>query len=232
MNPEIEAKIVKDHPDQKDMRGTVHYWNFLPPDDLTTCSGSTTRVSHKTLRISKTLGIEGKKLLREDDDYEDLKNFSDIYEGQMSADEKMHIEWQDLLKASPAWKRSSTAFRMAFSPENRHIKPGTKAVFFCYARPALDKRGKRRGRGCLDHRTGDVQWYLYDVATGEIIEDAPRMIDADPLQARNAPQHRTAGSQTLRHPKHSREAHHEDIPAQGAGSGRVAGAERAGWNLN
>lgn len=34
MNPEIEARIIRDHPDQKDVRGTVAYWNFLPPDDL------------------------------------------------------------------------------------------------------------------------------------------------------------------------------------------------------
>jgi superfamily II DNA/RNA helicase len=34
MNPEIEKKLVKDHPDVKAIRGTVEYWNFLPPGEL------------------------------------------------------------------------------------------------------------------------------------------------------------------------------------------------------
>lgn len=36
MDSEIEKRIIKDHPDQKDIRGTVAYWNFLPPDELDT----------------------------------------------------------------------------------------------------------------------------------------------------------------------------------------------------
>jgi len=34
LNPEIEDRILTDHPDQKMLRGTVVYWNFLPPDEL------------------------------------------------------------------------------------------------------------------------------------------------------------------------------------------------------
>ncbi len=63
MNPETEKKLIKDHPDVKAIRGTVEYWNFLPPaaDELLNLYK---RVSSKTLLISRTLGIEGKKLLR------------------------------------------------------------------------------------------------------------------------------------------------------------------------
>ena len=32
LNNEIENEIVKAHPDQKEIRGTVVYWNFLPPE--------------------------------------------------------------------------------------------------------------------------------------------------------------------------------------------------------
>src|SRR5690606_11413357 len=49
MNPEIEARILKDHPDQKELRGTVAYWNFLPPDDLDDLLRLYGRVAHKTL---------------------------------------------------------------------------------------------------------------------------------------------------------------------------------------
>ena len=45
-------------------------------------------VSHKTLRISKTFGIEGQKLLSPDDDFEALKNFNHQYEGEATQAEK------------------------------------------------------------------------------------------------------------------------------------------------
>ncbi len=65
-------------------RGSIAFWNFLPPDDLETLIRLYGRVSHKTLVISETLGIEGKKLLRPDDDYEALKEFNAAYEGEAS----------------------------------------------------------------------------------------------------------------------------------------------------
>ncbi len=77
MNPEIEERIIKDHPEQKKLRGTVGYWNFIPPADLDNLLKLYQKVSHKTLRISKTLGIEGGKLLKADDDFDDLKNFTE-----------------------------------------------------------------------------------------------------------------------------------------------------------
>ena len=58
MNPEVEATLVADHPDQTELRGKVAYWNFLPPAELNELLTLYNRVSHKTLRISKTFGIE------------------------------------------------------------------------------------------------------------------------------------------------------------------------------
>lgn len=177
MNPQIEARIVADHPDQKDLRGTVAYWNFLPPDDLDELLRLYGKVAHKTLRISKTLGIEGKQLLREDDDYEDLRNFSEQYEGQRSPDEDMHLEWQDLLNATPGLDETVNAFPNGIFSGKQNLKPGTKQVFFCYARPAHDKAASdASGEDVWTADAGDVQWYLYDVASGEIREDAPMIV--------------------------------------------------------
>lgn len=179
MNPEIEAQIVSDHPDQKELRGTVAYWNFLPPDDLDDLLRLYGRVAHKTLRISKTLGIEGKKLLREDDDYEDLRNFNEAYEGQRSPDENMHLEWQDLIKEFPDLEAQLNAMPNGIFSGKEHIKPGTRSVFFCYARPAHDREASEcEGEDIWSTEAGDVQWYLYDVASEKIVEDAPRIIDA------------------------------------------------------
>lgn len=179
MNPEIEARIVADHPDQKELRGTVAYWNFLPPDDLDELLRLYGKVAHKTLRISKTLGIEGRQLLREDDDYEDLRNFSERYEGQRSPDEDLHLEWQDLLKANPGLDEKVSAYPNGIFSGKQNLKPGTRQVFFCYARPAHDKAASEAsGEDTWTLEAGDVQWYLYDVASGEIREDAPMIVGA------------------------------------------------------
>jgi superfamily II DNA or RNA helicase len=178
MNPAIEARIIVDHPDQKDVRGTVAYWNFLPPDDLDELLKLYGKVAHKTLRISKTLGIEGRKLLREDDNYEDLRNFNEQYEGQRSPDEDMHLEWQDLLLQYPNLDERVSAFPNGIFSGKQHINPGTKSVFFCYARPAHDRvASEASGQDVWTAQAGDVQWYLYNVATGSIAEDGPRIIE-------------------------------------------------------
>ena len=179
MNPAIEARIIADHPDQKELRGTVAYWNFLPPEDLDELLKLYGKVAHKTLRISKTLGIEGKQLLREDDDYEDLRNFSEQYEGQRSPDEDLHLEWQDLLKDNPGLDETVSAYPNGIFSGKQNLKPGTRQVFFCYARPAHDKAASEAsGEDTWTAEAGDVQWYLYDVASGDIREDAPMIVGA------------------------------------------------------
>lgn len=176
MDNEIEAQIVKDHPDQEKLRGTVGYWNFLPPDELDDLLRLFHRVAHKTLRISKTLGIEGKKLLTEDDDFADLKNFDEQYEGQQTPDELMHLEYQDLLAGNPELESRISGFPNGIFSGKENITPGTKAVFFCYARPAHDKQlSEENGADHWTAEAGDVKWYLYDLKTSNILEDAPRM---------------------------------------------------------
>ncbi|HZR19318.1 MAG TPA: helicase-related protein [Verrucomicrobiae bacterium] len=89
LSPEIEAKIAADHPDQALLLGKVIYWNFLPPEDLDDLLRLYGKVSNKTLRISKVFGIEGKKLLRPEDDYEALRDFTHNYQGVLTPLEEM-----------------------------------------------------------------------------------------------------------------------------------------------
>ena len=107
LNPEIENQIIADHPDQKEIRGRVAYWNFLPPDELENLLNIYKRVAHKTLRISKVFGIEGKKLLRPEDNFEALKEFNETYEGSTTALEELHLEFRQLLKDHPELKNNN-----------------------------------------------------------------------------------------------------------------------------
>ncbi len=139
MNPIVEAALVADHPDTTASRGKVSFWNFLPPDELNNLLTLYTRVTQKTLLISKTLGIEGKKLLTPDDDYEALRDFNHAYEGTKSAIEDMHLEYQALLEADPVLEaRLSRLPGAVFSGRERPVK-GIRGVFLCYTLPALDK---------------------------------------------------------------------------------------------
>jgi superfamily II DNA or RNA helicase len=101
LNPAVEARLLADHPEQQPLRGKVIYWNFLPPDELNALLTLWARVTHKTLRISRTFGIEGKKLLTPDDDFEALRNFNHQYEGEATDTEKMQLEYQQLLRDDP-----------------------------------------------------------------------------------------------------------------------------------
>src|SRR5206468_2507843 len=105
MNPEVERWLVADHPEVASSRGKVSFWNFLPPAELNAILTLYSTVARKTLLISKTLGIEGRKLLRPEDLFDDLKvinGFDSEYEGKKTAIEDMHLEYQALLQGDPA----------------------------------------------------------------------------------------------------------------------------------
>ena len=59
MSPDVEKRLVADHPETAPDRGKVAYWNFLPPEDLNRILSLYSRVTKKTLVISKTVRYRG-----------------------------------------------------------------------------------------------------------------------------------------------------------------------------
>ena len=86
----------------------MKFWNFLPPDEFDSLLNLYSRVSGKVLRISKTLGIEGKQLLKPDDEFEALKDFNATYNGVMSFEEKMRLIYEEMINKHPQFKRGVT----------------------------------------------------------------------------------------------------------------------------
>jgi superfamily II DNA or RNA helicase len=166
MNPMVEESLVADHPHLKPSRGKVSFWNFLPPSELNALLTLYTKVTHKTLLISETLGIEHGKLLRPDDDYRVLEEFNSNYEGSRTALEDMHLELQDLLSND-----KELADKLQDLPgalfSGRETTKGIRGVFFCYALPAMD-----REKGEYTKEAGHTRWYLLDTATGNVLEDS------------------------------------------------------------
>lgn len=173
LNPEIEKSLLQDHPEMAGSRGKVMLWNFLPPDELNKILTLYTRVTQKTLLISKTLGIEGKKLLTPDDDYEALKEFNHSYEGTKSVVEEMHLEYQTLLLADPDLAARLNGLPGSVFSGRRKPARGIRGVFFCYTLPALDKE-----TGEFTEEAGTARWYLYDMARDVVLEEPAEIIES------------------------------------------------------
>jgi hypothetical protein len=169
---------LKDHPEQKDLRGKIAYWNFLPPGEIEILLGLYTRVSHKTLRISKTFGIEGKKLLRPEDDYDALRDFNHSYEGSTTLTEEMHLEYQKLLKDYPDMEAKLNALPgRVFSGKKRPTKE-SKAVFFCYRLPRPDYSiSSSDDELPWTEDAGETKWYLYDLDEEKILDEPSEIIN-------------------------------------------------------
>ncbi|HJQ94228.1 MAG TPA: helicase-related protein [Acidimicrobiia bacterium] len=165
MNPLLEARLISDHPEKAGDRGKVAYWNFLPPDELNSLLSLYKRVTQKTLLISKTLGIEGKKLLTPEDDYDALREFNAAYEGTKTPVEDLHLEYQSLINEHPDLSGRMNLLPGGVFSGRKTPSKGAIGVFFCFALPALDQD---LGRFTLE--AGPVRWYLYELGTTEIIE--------------------------------------------------------------
>lgn len=199
MNPNIEERLLADHPEQSEIRGKVAYWNFLPPGELDDLLRLYARVSHKTLRISRVFGIEGKKLLTPEDDYEALKDFTHAYEGTTTPTEGLHLEYQRLMQENPALAAVLDRLPRKIFSGKRHPSPDAKAVFFCYTLPAprADLRdGEQKDEAVWSEEAGRTAWYLYDLESEKIDEDSNAIVNLI-RSAPDTPRRRAVADETL-----------------------------------
>lgn len=200
MNPDTEARLLRDNPGQREIRGKVAYWNFLPPGELDDLLRLYARVSHKTLRISRVFGIEGKKLLTPEDDYEALKDFTHAYEGTTTPTEGLHLEYQRLLQENPALAAMLERLPRKIFSGKRHPSPDAKAVFFCYTLPApradSDGGGHGADAAAWTEEAGRTAWYLYDLKTERIEEDSNAVVNLL-RSAPDTPRQRAVADETL-----------------------------------
>ena len=196
MNPQTEEKMLAEHPELDGQRGKISFWNFLPPEELNNLLSLYALVTHKTLVISKTLGIEGKKLLRHDDDYDDLKlfgEFTDDYLGSRSVSEDMHLEFQGLLKEDPDLQAKLVAMPGSVFSGRKRAAKGSHGVFFCYTLPAYDNESQK-----FTNLAGITRWYLYDFErNGTSIVEDPVDIVASIRSKPNTPRKCTTESELL-----------------------------------
>jgi len=166
MNPDIEARLLSDHPELSEKRGKVIFWNFLPPAELNDILSLYGTVTGKVLMISTTLGIEGKKLLTPDDDYQALLEFTHQYEGTRTAVEDLHLEYQSLIKDDLGLEERLGGLPGGLFSGRQRDGAGIEGVFLCYRLPALDATTEEFSEGA-----GFSKWYYIDLASKSISED-------------------------------------------------------------
>lgn len=175
LNNAIEKQMIQENPDLADLRGKVVYWNFLPPDELDELLRLYHRISYKTLRISKVFGIEGKKLLKPEDDYDALRDFVHAYEGDATPVERLHLEYQKLVQDNPDLEPFLNSIPLRLFSGKEHTSSKATAVFLCYRLPAEDKTLPPEESWYGE--AGRTGWYLYDLASQQIAEEPPRIAD-------------------------------------------------------
>lgn len=177
MNPDIEAQIIADHPEQKASRGKIAFWNFLPPDELDELLRLFQRVTSKTLVISRTLGIEGRKLLTPDDEFDPVKELNEVCDGTLSQVELLRLEYYQLLKEYPDVAATLDKLPLKAFTGKASPTPGTRAVFLCFRipRPDPDLIDTGSGQPRWSDSAGATVWACYN-GDGEQLTTEPALM--------------------------------------------------------
>ena len=169
LNKVTEAKMIADHPHMKSLRGKIQFWNFLPPDELNQILSLYSRVTQKTLLISKTQGIEERQLLTPDDDYDAIKEFNALYEGngtKRSVAENIRAEYLELQQDDPELVNKLNALPGQVFSGRVSVANGMVGAFLCYRLPAWCETNQEY---TLD--AGTTRWYFCPLTGNNVIED-------------------------------------------------------------
>jgi len=119
------------------------------------------------------MGIEGRKLLTPEDEYDPLREFNAGYEGERSLTENLHLKLQNMLKDIPGLKDRLETMPGAIFSGRALPKKGTKGVFFCFRLPGWDEEKED-----FLNNSGPCRWYLYDISKDIILEEIADIIDS------------------------------------------------------
>lgn len=146
----------------------VQYWNFLPPDELDDLLKLYQKVAKKVLRISKTLGIEGGKLLRPDEELEPLKVFNAQYEGIRTVEENMHLAFTEILRSNPELVNILPSLPKRLFSGKKGEKKNPIGVFAAYRYPSRKVSNEQNG---MKEIPGISRWYYHSYGTETVLEN-------------------------------------------------------------
>lgn len=198
MNPTVEARMVADYPELRDLRGKVAFWNFLPPDELDELLRLFQRVTNKVLVISRTLGIEGRTLLTPDDQFDPIKELNEQCDGTLSEEEQLRLEYVELMGQHPDLANTLAGLPLKAFSGRVSPQPGARAVFFCYRIPRPDPSlpETEAGGPRWSDAAGLTVWVCYDLKGDRILSEPgaiAHLIRSEP----DTPRHCAVDSKSL-----------------------------------
>lgn len=198
MNPEVEARILAERPEQAELRGKIAFWNFLPPDELDELLRLFQRVTQKTLVISRTLGIEGRQLLTPDDAFDPIIEMNEQFDGTLSETEQLRLEYNQLVQAYPELAETLPNLPLKTFSGKAAPTPGAQGVFFCFRVPRPDPNliEAEPGQPRWSEATGFTVWVCYDLA-GQRVLSEPGAIAALIRSTPDTPRHHAIEGATL-----------------------------------
>jgi hypothetical protein len=190
MNPETETRLLADHPELKGQRGCIVFWNFLPPGELDELLRLFQRVTSKTLVISRTLGIEGRKLLTPDDEFEPVKELNEQCDGNLSDSEHLRLEYNQLLQDHPELAAKLPGMPLKVFSGKVSPQTNARALFFCYRIPRPDSAlvETDSGEPRWSDAAGLTVWVCYDLDGKRLLTEPgaiARMIRSEPDTTRH-----------------------------------------------
>lgn len=159
LNEEIEIAIITEEPSRKKTRGRIAVRNFLPNEELNSLLTLYTRVQNRVLRISKTLGIPGGKLLTDGDMFDEVKVFDaflEEYGGHMSPIEQLRLKYMGFLGADPTLAQRLQGLPAGVYSAIQRSDPG---VFICTVEP-VRQQGESEGDTKWTLTPGRPRWQL------------------------------------------------------------------------
>jgi hypothetical protein len=111
----------------------------------------------------------------------------------------MHLEYMKLLQENPGLEERLSGLPLRIFSGKQHPRPRSQAVFFCYSLPAPAAQEKEKGLADTEKWTevaGFTKWYLYDLATEKILDEAGEMVDLI-RSSKETPRHRDMEEKTL-----------------------------------
>ena len=177
VNVETEKSLLAAHPQLAATRGKIVYWNFLPPDELDSLLSLYNRVNRKTLVISRTFGIEGRKLLTPDDEFDPIKELNEQYEGSESESEALRLEYEELVRLHPEAAAKLADLPLKLFTGRHSPTAGVRAVFFCFRIPHPDPDLVEAADGAArwSESAGETVWLCTDLE-GKNVANTPRAI--------------------------------------------------------
>jgi hypothetical protein len=177
VNVETEKSLLAAHPHLAATRGKIVYWNFLPPDELDSLLKLYNRVNRKTLVISRTFGIEGRKLLTPDDEFDPIKELNEQYEGSESESEALRLEYEELIRLHPEAAAKLLDLPLKLFTGRNSPTAGVRAVFFCFRIPHPDPDLVEAADGAArwSESAGETVWLCTDLE-GKNVANTPRAI--------------------------------------------------------